>query len=198
MNFRLGVTGGIGSGKSTVCRVFKVLGIPVFISDDEAKKLMDNDPVIRKELNSIVNTDIYPEGILDRQKLAGLIFNDDNLLDKVNSLVHPAVLNAFNEWCGKQDSRYVILETALLLKSKLEWNINMTLSVIAPMEERILRVMERSSLTRDQVLERINKQMSENEMISKSDFVINNADNNMIIPEIIRIHNDIINLTGKN
>lgn len=198
MNFRLGVTGGIGSGKSTVCRVFSVFGIPVFVSDDEAKILMDKDPFIRKELNSILNTDIYPEGILDRQKLAGLIFNNDSLLDKVNRLVHPAVLDAFNSWCGKQDSQYVILETALLHKSKLDWKINKTLSVIAPMEERISRVMERSSLTRDQVLERIKNQMSESEIISKSDFIINNADNNMIIPDIIRIHNDILNITEKN
>jgi len=194
VKFRLGVTGGIGSGKSTICKVFKVLDIPVFVSDDEARILMNEDDRIRKALNSIAGFDLYPGGELDRPTLAELIFNDEVLLEKVNHLVHPAVLQAFNNWAEQQVSDYVILETALLYKSELNWALDKSLAVIAPMEERILRVMERNALTRDQVLERIRNQVSEAEMISKSDFVINNADNNMIISEVIRIHNDILNI----
>ena len=194
MRFRLGITGGIGSGKSTICKVFNVLGIPVFLSDDEARVIMDGDPVVREELNKIVGFKIYESKGLDRPKLAEIIFNDAFILEKVNQLVHPRVLNAFNNWTDKQDSEYVILETALLLESKIDWRIDRILAVIAPIEERILRVMDRNSMSRDQVLERIKNQVSENEMIRRSDYVINNADSDMIIPDLIRIHNDILNI----
>lgn len=194
MKFRLGVTGGIGSGKSTICKVFNVLGIPVFVSDDEARIIMNEDVGIRENLNSLVGFDLYHNGDLDRPKLAELIFNNETLLEKVNQLVHPVVLDAFNSWAEQEVSDYVILETALLFKSELDWAMDKSLAVLAPMEERVLRVMERNSLTRDQVMERIRNQVSENEMIGKSDFIINNADNNMILSEVIRIHNDIINL----
>jgi dephospho-CoA kinase len=194
VRFRLGITGGIGSGKSTICKVFNVLGIPVFLSDDEARVIMDGDPVVREELNKIVGFNIYESKGLDRPKLAEIIFNDTFILEKVNQLVHPRVLNAFNNWTDKQDSEYVILETALLLESKIDWRIDKILAVIAPIEERILRVMDRNSMSGDQVLERIKNQVSENEMIRRSDYVINNADSDMILPDLIRIHNDILNI----
>jgi dephospho-CoA kinase len=194
VRFRLGITGGIGSGKSTICKVFNVLGIPVFLSDDEARVIMDGDPVVREELNNIVGFNIYESKGLDRPKLAEIIFNDTFILEKVNQLVHPRVLNAFNNWTDKQDSEYVILETALLLESKIDWRIDKILAVIAPVEERILRVMDRNSMSGDQVLERIKNQVSENEMIRRSDYVINNADSDMILPDLIRIHNDILNI----
>jgi len=197
VKFRLGVTGGIGSGKSTICKVFNVLGIPVFSSDDEARIIMDTDLNLRDALNSITGTDIYPGGKLDRSRMAELIFNDDQILKQVNKAVHPLVLDAFNSWCEQQETDYVILETALLFESKLDWKIDQTVSVIAPLEERIMRVMERNTLTREQVNDRIKNQMSESEMISKSDFIINNADNSMILPEVIRIHNDVIQIIGK-
>lgn len=194
MRFRLGITGGIGSGKSTICKVFGVLGIPVFLSDDEARVIMDSDQLVREELNKIVGFNIYKNKGLDRPKLAEIIFNDAIILEKVNQLVHPMVLNAFNNWTDKQNSEYVILESALLLESEIDWRMDKILAVIAPIEERILRVMDRNSISRDQVLDRIKNQISENEMIRKSDYVVNNADSDMILPGLIRIHNDILNI----
>jgi len=194
VKFRLGVTGGIGSGKSTICKVFTVLGIPVFLSDDQARVIMDHDIRIIEGIKSIAGFDIYKSGELDRKALAELIFNNKKILSSVNQLVHPAVLEAFDIWAEEQNSEYLILESALLLESKIDWSINKTLAVIAPIEERIARVMDRNSLTREQVVERIRNQISEAEMISRSDYIINNADSEMVLAEVIRIHNDIINI----
>ena len=193
MKFRLGITGGIGSGKSTICRVFTVLGIPVFMSDEEAREIMEKEERIIEGVKSIAGYDIYKNGSLDRPALAGLIFNNDEILNKINQLVHPAVLEAFDRWVEKQDSEYVILESAILLESNIDWSIDKILAVIAPIEERVSRVMERNSITREQVMERIRNQISETELIRKSDFIINNADSEMILSDVIRIHNDIIN-----
>jgi dephospho-CoA kinase len=193
VKFRLGITGGIGSGKSTICRVFSVLGIPVFMSDEEAREIMEKEERIIEGVKSIAGYDIYKNGSLDRPALAGLIFNNDEILNRINQLVHPAVLEAFDRWVEKQDSEYVILESAILLESNIDWSIDKILAVIAPIEERVSRVMERNSITREQVMERIRNQISETELIRKSDFIINNADSEMILSDVIRIHNDIIN-----
>lgn len=193
MKFRLGITGGIGSGKSTICRVFTVLGIPVFVSDQEARVIMEKDKKIVEGVKAIAGYDIYKTGQLDRPAFAELIFNNEEILESVNQLVHPAVQDAFNSWVEKQNSEYVILESAILLESKIRWSLDKVLAVLAPLEERVSRVIERNSLTREQVMERMRNQMPETEMIKKSDFLINNADNEMILSDVIRIHNDIIN-----
>jgi dephospho-CoA kinase len=114
---RLGVTGGIGSGKTSVCRVFKVLGIPVYSADPEAKEIMENDKGIIRRINSIAGKDLYSNGSLDRMELAALIFNDNTLLEKVNSLVHPVVFEHFKKWEMEQSSPYVIMEAAILFES---------------------------------------------------------------------------------
>lgn len=193
MKFRLGITGGIGSGKSTICKVFTVLGIPVFVSDQEARVIMEKDKKIVEGVKAIAGYDIYKTGALDRPALAELIFNNEEILESVNKLVHPAVLDAYNSWIEKQNSEYVILESAILLESNISWSPDKVLAVIAPVEERISRVMERNSMTREQVMARIRNQIPESEMIRKSDFIVNNADNEMILADVIRIHNDIIN-----
>ena len=114
---KLGVTGGIGSGKTSVCRVFNVLGIPVFSADPEAKKIMDNDTEIIQRINSIAGKNLYIKGSLDRMELATLIFNDNTLLEKVNSLVHPVVFDHFRKWEMEQNAPYVIMEAAILFES---------------------------------------------------------------------------------
>lgn len=192
MIFRLGVTGGIGSGKSTVCKVFNVLGIPVFSADDEGRDIMHTDPELKKNLNELIGEDLYASGKLDREKLASIIFNNRSVLDKVNKMVHPRVLNKYNEWCDKQSSDYVIFEAAVLFEGRAEEHVDKILAVIAPLEERIKRVMERNKVSREQVMERVDNQISEKEMIKRSDFVINNADEKMIIPEVLGIHNKIL------
>jgi len=188
----LGVTGGIGSGKTSVCRIFSVLGIPVFSADPEAKLLMDSNEGIRKEINRITGRNMYPQGLLDRQGLASLIFNDNELLRKVNSAVHPVVLKLFTDWAARQDAPYVIIEVAILFESGAADLVDRILTVTAPMEERIERVMLRNNLTRDQVLERIRNQHDDDYLVSHSDYVIRNSENDMIIPAVLEIHMDIL------
>ncbi|MGD0342187.1 MAG: dephospho-CoA kinase [Bacteroidales bacterium] len=189
---KLGVTGGIGSGKTSVCRVFNVLGIPVFFADPEANMVMNSDKNIIREINKLASEDLYEGGTLDRKKLASLIFNDQELLKKVNSLVHPAVFENFKRWTAFQTTPYVIMEAAILFESGAAELVDRVATVIAPVEERIARVTKRNTLSREQVIERINNQMDDSERIKRSDYVINNAENEMIIPVILKIHEDIL------
>jgi len=189
---KLGITGGIGSGKTSVCRVFNVLGIPVFSADPEARKIMDHDDNIKKEINSIVGRDIYPGGQLDRLELASIIFNNRDLLEQVNYLVHPHVFENFNLWAEKQTTPYVIMEAAILFESGGNRLVDRVATVVAPVEERISRVTQRNMSSRDQVMERINNQMTDVERIKLSDYVINNSENDMIIPVILSINDDLI------
>jgi dephospho-CoA kinase len=189
---KLGVTGGIGSGKTTVCKVFGVLGIPVFYADAEASNVMSSNPVIKAGINRIAGEDIYPEGELDRKKLASLIFSNPDALKKVNSLVHPAVFENFLRWTGEKDAPYVIMEAAILFESGAAELVDRIATVTAPVEERVARVTMRNTLSREQVMDRINSQMNDKDRIKRSDYVIRNADNEMIIPVILKIHEDLI------
>jgi len=191
---RLGITGGIGSGKTSVCRVFSVLRVPVFYADLEARNIMDSDSSVISNINSIAGRDMYKNGSLDRLELANLIFNNEKLLQKVNSTVHPVVLEHFKQWEKFQDSEYVIMEAAILFESGAATLMDRILSVIAPVGERIARVIKRNNLTREQVIERIKNQTTDEEKISKSHYVIDNSENVMIIPAIINIHEEILNI----
>ena len=197
MTKRLGVTGGIGSGKTTVCRIFRVLGIPVFMADEVARSLMNSDIDIARGINKIAEKDLYTTGELDRRELARLIFNQPDLLRKVNAVVHPAVLRNFEEWTSSWEVPYVIMEAAVLFESNADKTVDRVVSVSAPVEERISRVMGRSGMTRMEVLDRINNQLEDEEREEQSYYVINNADNEMIIPEILKIHDDMLRLAGR-
>jgi len=193
---KLGITGGIGSGKTSVCRVFKVLGIPVFAADFEAKEIMDNDESVKDIINSIAGKDLYKDGILDRPGLASLIFNDRVLLEKVNSLVHPIVFKRFIKWESDQSTPYVIMEAAILFESGAVNLVDRIATVIAPAEERIERVIRRNNLTREQILERIKSQIDDEDRIRRSDYLIYNSDKDMIIPAILDIHEDLLMLSN--
>jgi dephospho-CoA kinase len=197
MTAKLGVTGGIGSGKTTVCRVFTVLGIPVFLADDAAKELMNNDLVLREKINSVAGKDLYTKGYLDRKELAQLIFSNHSLLEKVNSLVHPRVFESFETWVSEFNTPYLIMEAAILYESQAYKLVDRVVSITAPIEERISRVMGRSELTRGQVLERVNSQMDDEERNERSYYVINNSDSELIIPEILKIHEDMLRFSAR-
>lgn len=194
---RLGVTGGIGSGKTTVCRIFRVLGIPVFVADNVARDVMENEPDIRAAINLITGKDLYTHGNLDRKELARIIFNRPDLLRKVNAAVHPEVLERFNRWASASDSPYVIMEAAILFEAGADSLVDRVVTISAPVEERISRVMGRNELTREEVIRRINNQLGDEEREEQSYYVINNSDNEMIIPEILKIHEDMLRLTEK-
>ncbi|HPT11801.1 MAG TPA: dephospho-CoA kinase [Bacteroidales bacterium] len=197
MTAKLGVTGGIGSGKTTVCRVFTVLGIPVFLADDAAKELMNNNLILREKINSVAGKDLYTKGYLDRKELAQLIFSNHSLLEKVNSLVHPMVFESFENWVTELDTPYLIMEAAILFESQAYKLVDRVVSITAPIEERISRVMGRSELTRNQVLERVSSQMDDEERNERSYYVINNSDSELIIPEILKIHEDMLRFAAR-
>ena len=189
---KLGVTGGIGSGKTSVCQVFNLLGIPVFSADAEAKEVMETDAGIIAKLNAIAQKDLYAGGTLDRAELAKLIFNNRSLLEEVNSVVHPVVFGRFCEWTKNQKAPYVIMEAAILFESGGAKMVNRIVTVTAPVDERIERVIVRSNITKEEVMERIKNQTSDNDKIKQSDYIIDNSENKMIIPAILDIHNDIL------
>jgi len=197
MTRRLGVTGGIGSGKTTVCRIFRVLGVPVFVADVAARQLMNSDPDIRSQINAIAKADLYTTGELDRKELARLIFNKPELLQQVNASIHPAVLRIFDGWAEKSEAPYVIMEAAILFEAKADVLVDRVVAISAPVEERIARVMGRNELSREEVMERINNQLEDDEREEQSYYVINNADNEMIIPEILKVHDDMLRLAGR-
>lgn len=194
---RLGITGGIGSGKTSVCRVFNVLGIPCFSADPAAREIMDSDADVMLKVNSIAGKDLYQNGSLDRMELAKLIFNNSSLLSKINSLVHPIVFRRFCEWQLEQDSPYVIMEAAILFESGAARLVDKVATVVAPVEERIQRVMSRNNLNQEQIIERMKNQMDDEQRMKLSDYVIYNSENDMIIPAILKIHDDLLNLIGK-
>ena len=189
---KLGITGGIGSGKTTVCRVFNVLGIPVFSADPAARQIMETDEKIIRGINSIAGKDLYVNGSLDRLELATLIFNDKSLLKKVNSLIHPVVFDHFIRWEKEQTTPYVIMEAAILFESGASKLVDKIATVVVPIEERIDRVICRNRLSRKQIMERIRNQMDDETRIKLSDFVIPNSENDMIIPVILKIHKDLL------
>jgi len=190
--FKLGITGGIGSGKTSVCRVFNVLGIPFFSADPEAKLIMGNDQSIMMRINEIAGKNLYSKGSLDRLELARLIFNDKTLLEKVNSLVHPVVFDHFRQWEAMQNSPYVIMEAAILFESGANKLVDRIATIVAPIEERVNRVIQRNNLSREQVMERMRNQMDDDTKSKLSDYVIYNSENDMIIPAILKIHEEIL------
>ena len=190
---RLGITGGIGGGKSTVCKVFSVLGIPIFYSDAEASKLMNTDESLMSAINSVVGEDMYISGSLDRALLAKYVYNDENLLQQINQLVHPAVFEQFVSWSNTQDAPYAIVEAAILFESGMYKYVDKVATVTAPVEERIDRVITRNGKTREQVLQIMKNQMDDETKIKMSDYVINNSEKDMVIPVVLKIHEDLIN-----
>lgn len=188
MALTVGITGGIGSGKSTICSVFKLLGAPVFEADWEAKKLMISNQTIKTGLIDLFGTDIYTQnGALDRNKLAGIIFNDEVQLQKINKLVHPIVRNEFYNWKQKQNAPYVIHEAAILFESGFYKIMDFTILIAAPENIRIERVVNRDKSTQEQVKERIDKQWTDKQKRKLATIEILNNNKELIIPQIIKI-----------
>lgn len=183
----VGITGGIGSGKSTVCRVFRILGIPVFQADNVARRLQDEDPDIRRKLIEYFGTDIYTEDqLLNRKKLAGIIFNSPADLQRVNHLVHPAVYQEFENWKEKMTSfPYLLYEAAILFETGNASRFDYTILVVTDEKERLQRVMKRDKISAEAVLQRMRNQMQDPEKMKLASFLIKNNDNQLIIPQIL-------------
>lgn len=190
---KVAVTGGIGSGKSVVCKIFEKIGIPVFNADFEAKKLINTSRTIHDKLVSLFGAAIYQSnGDIHRKKMADLIFNDNFALQKVNEIVHPEVRKRFVEWAKEQNSPYIIQEAAIIFESKQTQSFDKIITVTAPLELKIERVIKRDQVSKEEVYKRMQSQLPDEIKIAKSDFVIMNDEIEMIIPQIIEIHNKLI------
>lgn len=189
---KIGITGGIGSGKSTVCKVFAVLGIPVFEADQIARQMMNSDPDVGKQLIHTFGESVYlPDHTIDRKYLAGIVFSNPSLLAQLNSIVHPAVQKAFFDWVSKQEARYIIHEAAILFESGFYKLMDKTITVATNEDQRIQRVVKRDGISLEQVKERIRNQWNDSERIKLADFVIKNNDADLIIPQILDIDKKI-------
>lgn len=189
---KVGVTGGIGAGKSVVCRVFHTLGIPVFNADDTAKQLMETDPALVTAIQSLFGNDIYIDGKLDRKKLAAIVFEQPALLLQLNALVHPATIAYGNQWMAAQTSPYVIKEAAIFFESGSYKEMDVMIGVSAPENIRISRAMRREDMTREKVMQRIASQMDDTEKMSRCDYIIINDDNTAIIPQVLQVHQALL------
>lgn len=185
---QLGITGGIGSGKSTLCKVLEKLGIPVYYADEEAKMILDSSSIQKKIINSFGKNVLDDGGKLDRKKLAALVFSENKKLEKLNSLIHPAVAKHYAAWVkSKSKNKIVAKEAAILFESGSYKQMDKIVCVYAPKELRIKRAMERGNATREEILNRIKKQIPEKEKMRRSDFVIYNDEKKMMLPQVLKL-----------
>lgn len=191
MAVMIGLTGGIGSGKSVVAKVFATLGIPVFNADDEAKRIMQSSTEIKTKLIEQFGTDIYNAHGLDKEKLASIVFNDSFQLQLLNAIVHPVTIQAAKDWAAKQTSPYVIKEAALIFESGAADGLFKVIGVTAPISIKIHRVMQRDGITKDQVDARMRNQISDTIKMRLCDYVIENNNQQMVIPQVLEIDKSI-------
>lgn len=191
---KLGVTGGIGSGKTTVCRLFELLGIPVYYADEESKKLLDDNKDVKEQVIKLFDASILnDEGNINRKKLAEIVFKNKEQLEKLNTILHPAVGLHFEGWLKKQKSPYILKEAAILFESGAYKQVDKVLTVVAPMELKIQRTMKRDGVSKEQVETRMELQMSDEEKVKRSDFVIQNNEQELLIPQVLTLHKQLVN-----
>lgn len=194
----VGLTGGIGSGKSTVADLFRAHGVPVYNSDVEAKKIMENSDAVRKAITTEFGSEAYTGKKLNRSVIAQEVFNNQKRLNQLNAIVHPAVREHFKEWYQQQEFPYVIQETALVFENEMQGNYDLVLLVTAPEDIRILRVMERDGVTREQVLARMANQLPDKEKVKLVDFVIQNRNLNTTTAKVAQIHDLLLGQAQQN
>ncbi len=190
----IGVTGGIGSGKSVVCKIFERLGIAVYNADTEAKNLMNTDTALIKEIKKQFGANMYSakEG-LNRKKMAEVVFKNKEQLEKLNNLVHPFVKKHFQKWKKENmNSKYLVKEAAILFESGADEDCDRIVTVVAPNDLRIKRVMERDEVTKERVEAIMKNQMSSTEKIKRSDFVVTNDNQYLVIPQVLELHESFL------
>ncbi len=193
----VGITGGIGSGKTTVCKIFETLGIPVYYADARAKWLMTNDPELGQGIKSLLGEEVFsPEGHLNRGWIAARVLANPELLTKLNGIVHPAVaVDGLNWQAAQTGVPYTLKEAALLFESGNARFLDKIIVVTAPLEVRVARVMARDMASRETVLGWISKQMPEEEKVARADYVIQNDGNHLLIPQVMEIHRALTTLS---
>ncbi len=189
---KVGLTGGIGSGKSTVAKIFETLNIPVYYADAEAKRIMNEDKELRKSIIRHFGEESYKNDELNRSYLASQVFVDQYKLDLLNSLVHPVTISGAEQWMKKQKSPYVIKEAALLFEAGATENLDYIIGVYAPVAMRIQRVMARDNVTREEVLKRMKNQISDEIKMKLCDFVVVNDEERLVMEQVLLIHQKLL------
>ena len=194
MMIKIGLTGGIGSGKSTVAKLFEVLGAPVYYADDAAKRLMNEDEILKQQVQKEFGKEAYTNGSLNRKYISDIVFANPEKLDLLNSIVHPATLKDAEEWMNKQTTPYAIKEAALIFESGAQEQLDYVIGVSAPTPLRIQRTIQRDNITREEVIARMNKQIDETIKMRLCDFVITNDEQQLVIAQVMALHNHITQL----
>ena len=192
---RIGLTGGIGSGKSTVAQIFEVLGIPVYYADIEAKRLMNEDAELITSISKNFGEQAYTNNLLNRKYVSSIVFSDPAKLELLNSIVHPATKKDSEKWMNQQSTLYAIHEAALIFEAKVSDRLDYVIGVSSPKELRIKRTMQRDDVSYDEVVKRMNKQFDEETKISKCDFVLINDEKQLLIPQVVVLHEKLIRLS---
>lgn len=186
---KIGLTGNIGSGKTWVCKVFESLGIPIYYADLEARFLLNKSSTIENIIQIFGDQVLLNENEIDRKKLGAIVFNDAQELEKLNQLIHPHLKEHFINWCSShQEHAYVIQEAAILFENGFDHLMDATITIAAPQELRLTRVMERDGLRKEEVLARMSKQWSDEAKEKAADYVIYNDASQMILPQVIKLH----------
>lgn len=194
---RVGLTGGIGSGKSTVAHIFEVLGVPVYYADEAAKRLYDEDETLKKAVIAAFGEATYRDDKLDRAHLAGIVFGDPEKLARLNAIVHPATIADAERWMARQTTPYAVKEAALIFESSAAAGLDKVIGVTAPEAMRVRRVMERDGVTEEEVRKRMRNQMDEEEKMRLCDYVIFNDESRLLIPQVLSIHDALSLLAQK-
>ena len=190
---KVGLTGGMGSGKTTISKIFSVLGIPVFYADDVAKNIMNEDAALKQNIINAFGVEAYMDNSLNRKYIANIVFNDKYKLDQLNALVHPVTLAAAETWFNMQTSPYVIKEAALMFEAGAAAQLDYVIGVYAPQHLRLQRVVQRDNSTREQVLARMNNQVDETIKMKLCDFVIINDEQQAVLPQVLLLHKKLLN-----
>ena len=188
---KVGLTGGIGAGKSTALFIFKSLGVPVYKADDRAKWLINNHPEIIQALSNQFGNEIYINGQINAAHLSNIVFKDSEKLKILNGIVHPEVANDFGNWCALQNADYIVKEAAILIESKAYLGLDKIILVTSDKEERIKRIMVRDGVSEQDVLQRMRNQMSDEQKIPFADYIIENDLKNSLVEQIKKIHFDL-------
>jgi dephospho-CoA kinase len=194
---KIGLTGGIGSGKSTIAKVFEVLGVPVYYADDAAKRLMNEDEQLKQQLIQHFGEATYTNGVLNRAHLSSIVFQNKEKLELLNSLVHPATVADATQWFSQQSTPYVIKEAALLFESGTAQGLDKVIGVRAPETIRIKRVMDRDKVSADEVKRRMNNQIEETIKMRLCDFVIENNEQQLVTTQILKLHEQLTKLANE-
>lgn len=193
---KIGVTGGIGSGKSHVCKVFEELEVPVYYADKAAKEIVDNSEIVIDAIKDTFGNDIYEKGVLNRKKMAGIAFRDVVKLSTLNEIIHPLVIANYNDWLVRhKDVPYVLKEAAILFESGSHRELDQIIAVYAPYALRLHRVMARDEITEEEVIDRMKNQMPEEKKMKRSHYIIYNDGKQVVRTQVIELHEKLVALS---